>query len=1007
VVVRRILFVVRLALVRLRARWARLLLVGIGIAVGAALLAAAVGGSVAVQDRSAQRALAALDPSDRSVQAVWSGVPLQSEVPLRVLDSDARAAVRSVTGREPFRVMLFREYRLGGALVNLGAVDGLRTWVKLRSGRLPQPCARTLCETLQVGGSGPLPHLPFLRVVGRATLAKGAPLSAYFGTRGNAPVPILLADGVRGLSRLPIDDADLIARTYAWIDPIAPGAVHEWQLGAFAARIADAGVRLAGVSDVFTVTGPLDTVSAVRETGRVAGRRLLLIGGEAAVLLLGFAVFAATRLRRDTEAVQRRLTWFGAGRAQLLLLAAVETAAVAVVATAVGWAAGAGLGALLADHLGAPPGAVLAHSVVSGRGLALALALAATAALVVLASLRARVAGFGGWTVTIADVAAIGALGAVGLALARGGADAESLARGDGTGVVLLLLPGLVVFVAAVAFARIVAPVLRLAERAGRRGPVPVRLAALSIARHPGSALVFCVFLLISVSLAVFAAGYRATLSQNVDEQARYAVPADFVLSEDLERLVTVQEAAPLAAYRRVGEAMSVFRGSGTVAGRPSVDYTLLGVPASSVSRIDGWRDDFASQSRAKLAAALAPSSPVTMRGLRVPGGAKELSVPIKLRGDRVNLAFVLRNARGDFTVLGVGDQDAGKRVLRVRVPPVARGGRLVAVRFAFPALAAFVAGHKESGTKAPVNDAFHGFLDVGPMTAGGRRLGGYRGWTGTGGVSIQGTGSVEYLVNRAAESFFRPQQPTDDTPVPVLAAPAVAAAAGPAGEVALNVGGIQVEAKVVGVVRHFPSVTGNAVVADRAALATALDTQLPGTGVANEVWLDAPPSAAAALADPPFDRLDVASQRALDDSLRSDPLGRGSLAILSGTAVVALALAVLGLLLTVAADRRDERGELFDLQTQGAAERDLRRHLRLRVALLGVLGSIGGIATGVALSALVVDVVTVTAQGTNPDPPLRLALDWPLLVLGLAVVVVAAAALVGAATHRVRGAAA
>src|SRR5205085_3187977 len=116
----------------------------------------------------------------------------------------------------------------------------------------------------------------------------------------------------------------------------------------------------------------------------------------------------------------------------------------------------------------------------------------------------------------------------------RGGANAESLARSGGTGVVLLLLPGLVVFVAAVAFARVVAPALRLAERAGRRGPVPVRLAALSIARHPGSALVVCVFLLISVSLAVFAAGYRATLAQNVHEQALYAVPADFVLSEDL-----------------------------------------------------------------------------------------------------------------------------------------------------------------------------------------------------------------------------------------------------------------------------------------------------------------------------------------------------------------------------------------------------------------------------------------------------------------------------------------
>jgi ABC-type antimicrobial peptide transport system permease subunit len=208
--------------------------------------------------------------------------------------------------------------------------------------------------------------------------------------------------------------------------------------------------------------------------------------------------------------------------------------------------------------------------------------------------------------------------------------------------------------------------------------------------------------------------------------------------------------------------------------------------------------------------------------------------------------------------------------------------------------------------------------------------------------------------------------------------------------------------AKVVGTVRHFPSITGNAVVADLGWLSTALDSRQPGTGPANEVWLDASAAAAGRLVQAPFDKLAVASQRSLDDSLRSDPLARGSLAILGGTAVVALALALLGLLLTVASDRSDESGELFDLETQGASERDLRRHLRLRAGMLGVLGTLGGIATGVVLGALVVDVVTVTAGATNPDPPLVLAFDWPLLVLGFAAVVVLAAALVATATRRV-----
>ena len=84
---------------------------------------------------------------------------------------------------------------------------------------------------------------------------------------------------------------------------------------------------------------------------------------------------------------------------------------------------------------------------------------------------------------------------------------------------------------------------------------------------------------------------------------------------------------------------------------------------------------------------------------------------------------------------------------------------------------------------------------------------------------------------------------------------------------------------------------------------------------------------------------------------LRADPLARGALATLAATAALALALALVGLLLGVAGDRRDERGELFDLEAQGAAPATLRRHLRLRALLVAVFGLAGGIATGAILA--------------------------------------------------------
>ena len=90
--VRAAAFPVVLASRRLRSRLGRTLLVAGGIAVGAALLAVADGGSAAVRDRAVQQALVELGPSQASVQAVWSGVPAQSNLSLAGLGRAASGA---------------------------------------------------------------------------------------------------------------------------------------------------------------------------------------------------------------------------------------------------------------------------------------------------------------------------------------------------------------------------------------------------------------------------------------------------------------------------------------------------------------------------------------------------------------------------------------------------------------------------------------------------------------------------------------------------------------------------------------------------------------------------------------------------------------------------------------------------------------------------------------------------------------------------------------------------
>ena len=136
---------------------------------------------------------------------------------------------------------------------------------------------------------------------------------------------------------------------------------------------------------------------------------------------------------------------------------------------------------------------------------------------------------------------------------------------------------------------------------------------------------------------------------------------------------------------------------------------------------------------------------------------------------------------------------------------------------------------------------------------------------------------------------------------------------------------------------------------------------------------------------------------------LEADPLARGALLTLAGTAAVALLLALVGLLLTVVGDVRDDRGELFDLEAQGASPATIRAHLRLRALLVAAFGIAGGIALGAILTSLVISLVSVTASAAESEPPLRLALDLPVLAIAALGYIVAAAALVAFVT-RLRG---
>lgn len=105
--------------------------------------------------------------------------------------------------------------------------------------------------------------------------------------------------------------------------------------------------------------------------------------------------------------------------------------------------------------------------------------------------------------------------------------------------------------------------------------------------------------------------------------------------------------------------------------------------------------------------------------------------------------------------------------------------------------------------------------------------------------------------------------------------------------------------------------------------------------------------------------------------------------------------------MLAIRADLRDDRGELTDLEAQGATPAVLRRLVAVRAGLVGVIGAVVGALAGLALAYLVTRVVSVTARADAPEPPLATTIDPLALALGAAAFAAAAAALVVWTTRR------
>jgi hypothetical protein len=996
---------------RLRARPGRALLVVLGVAATSTVLVGVVGGSLIAQDRALRQSLAALPASQRAFRVDAFGLPPGQDYD--AADRTARKALAALSSRPPLRATFFRDLKVDGELVELAGIDHLGAFTRLRSGRLPRLCRPDRCEVLQVGRRG------------RATLAEGGihlvrtgradlPDRALFGSSlqtkptvpGAPSAVLLLVNGAAVFERLPALASFL--RVHSWIAPLDPRRLHSWQVSSILARESRVQTDLARYQDTFQLSGPDDALLAARHDGRISAQRMVLIGGEISALLLGFALIAAIGLRRGLANESRRLWQRGAKTWQVRLAVGAEIAAL----TTTGVLIGAGLGVLAvlfsARAADLPGEAVLHHSVGTLLGLALVAAAWLAATVVVIAGVTARQGRRERRRVRLLDVAALGAVAAVALAVARGRLNADNLSSRNG-GALLLLLPGLICFAAAVAAGRLLAPLMRLAERVARKGPTTPRLALLALARAPARTTVTVAFLVVSLGLALFTASYRATLDRGARDESAFSVPLDFVLSES-PSLVRPLEVASLRRYAQLGRgvrAYPVVRQSADVAGAGTnvLAPTVLGLPADAVSHIH-WRSDFSRLPQATIARRLAADGRTRLRGVPIPADARLLAMTVATRGDAaVSLVLVAEDASHQVITLELGQIPPGTRILALHLLRPGELRQIVALEVSPASAQSTQFAHRQAEAGyglAPSGSAELGALRAILADGRSRTLTAWRGWLARGGARL-GRGRrprLSYVFTRGQTMIVRLPQPTDNRPLRVLVSPDVARSAPSNGLITLDFQDAQLPARIVGVARRFPDSEQRGegfVIAEESRLATALDADAPGTGTPGELWLSVPKAAVASverrLRRPPFSALELASRRDIRHALAADPLARGVDLTLSIAGLIALLLAALGFWVTTISNLRDERGEHFDLEAQGVSPEALRRQLRLRAVAVVGFGVLGGLALGLFLSRLVVFLVRVSAVTTLPEPPLRFQPAWTVSLVAYAAVLVAVAA--------------
>jgi hypothetical protein len=952
-------------------RWA-LLVAGVALAAAIPVVAAGAGDTVAAQ--TVRTAVWQMSPGDRSITVLGTGT-IYSRSDATAFDRLVRQQLARLSSEPVRHELVFHQLSLNGATFFLGAVDGLRSAVRLIDGRLPRSCTPARCEVVAIGGdeaalarsAGGLGVV----VVGRAQRTDPAVLG---GELDPGRVPLLLGDGVDALSRL--TSLSLFARTYGWVAGLDLERVIALGVPAYLRRSAQASdtviAKVAGAG----IVNPDATLSDEHHRASLSARRFALLGGTAAVLLLGFAVVAAVSLRRGHALFVGVLRRRGARIGSVIRVVGLESGAACLTGTVLGAALGAAVTAALARNADVTAGRTVAHALAAAApalGLLLVAAVVITVAVLIWPDRDRRTV----WhTVELAGAAC---LGAAWLAASRG---TTSLVNGNDP--LVVALPVLAAVVGGLVAARLWAPLARLTERLVPRRSVAGRIGLLGAIRRPLRPVATTAFLTAAIAAVVFAGAYRATLLDGAIDQAAYQVPLDATLTGGPD-VTTPLAVAPVPGARAYG----VLRTSAVV--RPldgsTEDVRLLGLDRDVLPQVHRWsRVTGTSTSAASLRGRLRPPA-APIAGPMVPATARTLRLDAAGLSPAVDVTLWLASPGGRDASINLRRNGAQ---LTGAVPRL--DGPLRVIGLSLNENIDYATHHQhaigEGNTDQPV---VAGTITLGGVSVDGRPLPWtWAGWGSANGAATPTEAGLRFTYRLEGTQVVLVPGYGPPPVLPVAVDPATARIADH-GQLTVTLDQVTIIARVVATLPRFPTTTGSFILADRAALAALLDRGQPGTGTTRELWLSGS-RLGSVLAKPPYDQLTVTLRAPIQLRLIDDPVARGSRLLLALIAGLALLVAAVAVVLLVLGERRDDAGELHAWEADGLRPATLRRVLFLRALSVVAVALPFGLATGLVLARLGATLVAVDASGVAPVPPLQTAIGpaWTAVLLlvgvGLAV---------------------